>query len=74
MRINSKVFRSRYNIAISTEGKLRKDKKVPYELVNNLVIYNQDVTDKLALEKKLTRNAYIAICNIIENDATEEHY
>ena len=74
MKINSKQFRSRYNIAPSTEAKLKKDKKVPYELVNEQTVYDQNTTDKLALEKKLTRNAFIAINNIIENDHTEEHY
>jgi len=72
MKITSAQFRERYNIAPSTEGKLKKDKKVTYKLVAGLTVYDQTVTDKLALEGKLTRNAYIAINNI--KDSTEEHY
>jgi len=72
MKITSAQFRDRYNIAPSTESKLKKDKKVPYELVAGLTVYEQEVTDKLALEGKLTRNAYIAVNNI--KDHTEEHH
>lgn len=68
MKINSKQFRERYNIAPSTEAKLKKDKKVPYELVAGLTVYEQEITDKLALEKELGRNAYIAISNIIAEE------
>jgi len=74
MKITSTQFRERYNIAASSEAKLKKDKRAPYELVAGLTVYDQEVTDKLALEKKLGRNAYIAINNIIENDHTEEHH
>lgn len=74
MRINSKQFRERYNIAISTEAKLKKDGRVPFELVNGQTVYDQEQTDKLALDKNLTASAYIAITNIIENDVSEEHY
>ena len=69
MKITSTQFRDRYNIAASSEAKLKKDKKVPYEIVAGLTVYDQAVTDKLAIEKKLGRNAYIIMSNM--NEKTE---
>lgn len=74
MKISSQQFRERYNIALSTESKLKKDEVVPFEKINGHVIYNQDITDKLAAEGKLGPKAYIAINNILESDPSEEHY
>jgi hypothetical protein len=53
---------------------LKKEDVVPFEKINERVIYNQDITDKLAAEGKLGAKAFIAINNILENDPSEEHY
>lgn len=72
MKIDSKQFRDRYNIPISTESELKKHGLVPFEKVGRQVVYDQEVTDKLAEDGKLGPKAYIAISNI--DDTTEEHY
>ena len=74
MKISPKEFRQRYNIATSTEAKLRADGVVPFEKVGRFVIYDRDITDDLAKKGRLGRNALIAIHNILEADASEEHY
>ena len=74
MKISPRQFRERYNIPLSTESKLRSDGKVPYEKIGRYIVYDQSKTDKLAAEGKLGRNALIAVNNLIEADASEEHF
>ena len=74
MKINSKEFRKRYNIPISTESELKKSGVLPFEKVGKFVVYDTEITDKLASERKLGGNAFIAINNILDNDPSEEHY
>jgi len=65
MKITTKQFRERYNIARSTEAKLRKDAKLPYNKINGHIIYDQKETDALALQGKLGAKALIAVNNIL---------
>ena len=74
MKINSKQFRARYNIPRSTESYLKKMGVVPFEKVGRMVVYDTDITDKLAQEEKLGANAFIAVNNILNCDGSEEHY
>jgi|GEM_PF-5410397 len=74
MKINSEQFRERYNIPRSTESELKKEGVVPFKKIGGYVIYDQDITDKLAVEERLGAKAFIAINNIMENDPSEEHY
>jgi hypothetical protein len=74
MKISPRQFRERYNMPLSTESKMRADGKIPYEKVGRFIIYDQDITDKLAQEGKLGRNALIAINNLLEQDTSEDHH
>ena len=74
MKISPKQFRERYNIPLSTESKLKADGVVPFEKIGRFIVYDQSVTDELARQKKLGTNAFIAISNLQDEDAVEEHY
>ena len=74
MKINPNQFRKRYNIPVSTEAKMRKDKVVPFQTIGRFIVYDQGITDDLAEKGLLGRNAAIAIANLKEADASEEHF
>lgn len=74
MKLNSEMFRHRYNIPRSTESTLKKNGILPFEKVGNIVVYDTDVTDQLAHDGKLGGEAFIAINNSVKNNTAEEHY
>ena len=74
MKMTPRQFRERYNIALSTESKLKVEGRVVFERSGKYIVYDSTVTDALALAGKLGNKAYIAVSNILASDATEEHF
>ncbi|WP_415407534.1 hypothetical protein ACLHDG_03120 [Sulfurovum sp. CS9] len=68
LQITPTQFEVRYGISLSTQYRWRKEKKIPFDTIGSNILYHQNIIDKMALDGKLNKSAYLAIKILQQED------